>query len=146
MTRYNIRETAVYDKYVRWCGRTGSQGPSYPIPSERSSKGGRDGSRVRPTIPGRTPLPRFHGRRHGFPGEPGDHLVAVGHVPHRRRHNRRRLLYVVRDDAFVGVEVGMVRQRIVLDGILGKPHARQPRVVERSAVGAADAAATRSEE
>jgi hypothetical protein len=31
MTRYNIEETAVYDKYVRWCGRTGSRGPSYPI-------------------------------------------------------------------------------------------------------------------
>src|ERR1700730_12635367 len=32
MTRYNIEETALYDKYVRWCGRTGSRGPSYPIP------------------------------------------------------------------------------------------------------------------
>jgi len=31
MTRYNIEETAVYDKYVRWCGRTGPRGPSYPI-------------------------------------------------------------------------------------------------------------------
>src|SRR5581483_10646374 len=31
MTRYAINETAVYDKYVRWCGRTGSRGPSYPI-------------------------------------------------------------------------------------------------------------------
>ena len=29
--RYDIEETAVYDKYVRWCGRTGPQGPSYPI-------------------------------------------------------------------------------------------------------------------
>ena len=36
MTRYNIEETAVYDKYVRWCGRTGSRGPSYPIPRERA--------------------------------------------------------------------------------------------------------------
>src|SRR5947209_4132369 len=33
MTRYNIEETAVYDKYVRWCGRTGPRGPSYPIRS-----------------------------------------------------------------------------------------------------------------
>jgi hypothetical protein len=24
-------ETAAYDKYVRWCGRTGPRGPSYPI-------------------------------------------------------------------------------------------------------------------
>ena len=32
MIRYNIEETAVYDKYVRWCGRTGPRGPSYPIP------------------------------------------------------------------------------------------------------------------
>jgi hypothetical protein len=31
MRRYNIEETAVYDKYVRWCGRTGPRGPSYPI-------------------------------------------------------------------------------------------------------------------
>ena len=31
MTRYTINETAVYDKYVRWCGRTGLRGPSYPI-------------------------------------------------------------------------------------------------------------------
>ena len=31
MMRYDIEETAVYDKYVRWCGRTGSRGPSYPI-------------------------------------------------------------------------------------------------------------------
>ena len=23
MMRYDIEETAVYDKYVRWCGRTG---------------------------------------------------------------------------------------------------------------------------
>jgi len=42
MTRYNIEETAVYDKYVRWCGRTGPRGPSYPILVEadfyRSSK------------------------------------------------------------------------------------------------------------
>jgi len=29
--RYNIEETAVYGKYVRWCGRTGPRGPSYPI-------------------------------------------------------------------------------------------------------------------
>ena len=27
MIRYNIEETAVYDKYVRWCGRTGPRGP-----------------------------------------------------------------------------------------------------------------------
>jgi hypothetical protein len=26
-----IEETAVYDKYVRWCGRKGPRGPSYPI-------------------------------------------------------------------------------------------------------------------
>ena len=32
MMRYDIEETAVYDKYVRWCGRTGPRGPSYPIP------------------------------------------------------------------------------------------------------------------
>ena len=31
MMRYDIEETAVYDKYVRWCGRTGPRGPSYPI-------------------------------------------------------------------------------------------------------------------
>ena len=30
-------ETAVYDKYVRWCGRTGPRGPSYPIPVSRAS-------------------------------------------------------------------------------------------------------------
>jgi len=28
-----LPETAVYDKYVRWCGRTGPRGPSYPIPT-----------------------------------------------------------------------------------------------------------------
>ena len=28
----HFEETAVYGKYVRWCGRTGSRGPSYPIP------------------------------------------------------------------------------------------------------------------
>ena len=33
MIRYNIEETAVYDKYVRWCGRTGPRGPSYPNPA-----------------------------------------------------------------------------------------------------------------
>ena len=31
MRRYTIEETAVYAKYVRWCGRTGPRGPSYPI-------------------------------------------------------------------------------------------------------------------
>jgi hypothetical protein len=31
MTCYDINETAVYGKYVRWCGRTGLRGPSYPI-------------------------------------------------------------------------------------------------------------------
>jgi hypothetical protein len=31
MMCYAIEETAVYAKYVRWCGRTGSRGPSYPI-------------------------------------------------------------------------------------------------------------------
>jgi hypothetical protein len=31
MMRYDIEETAVYAKYVRWCGRTGSRGPSSPI-------------------------------------------------------------------------------------------------------------------
>jgi superfamily II DNA/RNA helicase len=35
MMRYDIEETAVYDKYVRWCGRTGPRGPSYPIPRPR---------------------------------------------------------------------------------------------------------------
>jgi len=30
MMRYNLEETAVYGKYVRWCG-TGPRGPSYPI-------------------------------------------------------------------------------------------------------------------
>jgi len=30
-------ETAVYDKYVRWCGRTGPRGPSYPIPCREKS-------------------------------------------------------------------------------------------------------------
>jgi hypothetical protein len=29
--RYDIEETAVYAKYVRWCGRTASRGLSYPI-------------------------------------------------------------------------------------------------------------------
>ena len=40
--RYDIEETAVYDKYVRWCGRTGPQGPSYPIHSiwERRGQNG----------------------------------------------------------------------------------------------------------
>src|SRR5207245_11358400 len=36
ITRDNIEETAVYDKYVRWCGRTGPRGPSYPIRSNFS--------------------------------------------------------------------------------------------------------------
>jgi hypothetical protein len=31
MICYDINETAVYAKYVRWCGRTGLRGPSYPI-------------------------------------------------------------------------------------------------------------------
>jgi hypothetical protein len=31
MTAYTLNETAVYAKYVRWCGRTGPRGPSYPI-------------------------------------------------------------------------------------------------------------------
>jgi hypothetical protein len=30
---HHSEETAVYDKYVRWYGRTGSRGPSYPIGS-----------------------------------------------------------------------------------------------------------------
>src|SRR5947208_15990701 len=28
---HHPEETAVYIKYVRWCGRTGPRGPSYPI-------------------------------------------------------------------------------------------------------------------
>src|SRR5207245_2950734 len=28
---HHSEETAVYGKYVRWCGRTGPRGPSYPI-------------------------------------------------------------------------------------------------------------------
>jgi len=31
MMRCDTEETAVYGKYVRWCGRTGPRGPSYPI-------------------------------------------------------------------------------------------------------------------
>jgi hypothetical protein len=39
--RYDIEETAVYGKYVRWCGRTGPRGPSYPMQVRRPSLTGR---------------------------------------------------------------------------------------------------------
>ena len=58
MMRYDIEETAVYDKYVRWCGRTGPQGPSYPIPRPSEARrvplrgaSARAGGTARPTKP-----------------------------------------------------------------------------------------------
>ena len=46
MIRYNIEETAVYDKYVRWCGRTGPLGPSYPNPARRNAQAAPKGNQL----------------------------------------------------------------------------------------------------
>ena len=50
MMRYDIEETAVYDKYVRWCGRTGPRGPSYPIPVRPLTKRAGESVCLTPTL------------------------------------------------------------------------------------------------
>src|ERR1035441_6973612 len=80
-------------------------------------------------------------RGHGFLGEARNHLVAVGGVPYGGGDDGGILLHIVRKDPFVGVEVGVVSQDVVIDGVLRAAHARQAGVVERCAVGAAGGAA-----
>ena len=77
-------------------------------------------------------------RRHVGRREPRQHLVAHRQVIDRRRDDHRRLLHVVLDDAFVGVEVRVMRVRVVLDRVLLEADAGKAGVVERRAVGAAD--------
>src|ERR1039457_545399 len=80
-------------------------------------------------------------RGHGFLDEARNHLVAVGGVPNGGGDDGGVLLHIVRQDALVGVEVGVVSQDVVIDGVLRAAHARQPGVVERGDVGAASGAA-----
>ena len=70
-------------------------------------------------------LPRHHGRRHGLLGESRDHLVAIGHLPDGGSHHRSGLFHIVGNDAFVGIEVGVVRQAVVFDRVLREAYARQ---------------------
>ena len=69
MMRYNMEEIAVYDKYVRWCRRTGPRGRSYSIRSSLFRN-----LLLVPCPPDKVPknlgepgdprvLPRFHGGR-----------------------------------------------------------------------------------
>ena len=66
-----------------------------------------------------------------------------GFIAHRQRVNsrgkdHRRLLDVVLDDTFVGVDVGMPRAGEVLYRVLRRADTRQSRVVERRAVRSAE--------
>ena len=56
--------------------------------------------------------------------------IAIRHLHHRGSHDGRGLLYVVGNDALVGVEIGVVRRRIVFDGVLLHANAGQSGVVE----------------
>ena len=89
------------------------------------------------TTPGSEPGRRRQ-RRHLRRRQPRQHLVAHRELIQRRRDRDRRRLHIVFDDALVGVEVRVVRVGVVLDRILAEADARQPGVVERRAVGAAD--------
>ena len=60
-------------------------------------------------------------------GEARQHLVAHRELVERRGDRDRRRLHVVLDDALVGVEVGVMRVRVVFDRILAEADARAGR-------------------
>src|ERR1700722_7475127 len=83
----------------------------------------------------------FHVGGHLLLGEARNHLIAIGDVPDGGGDYGGGSLHVVGNDALIGIETAVGRERVVLDGVLLEAYAGQARVVEGSAVGAAGGAA-----
>src|SRR5262249_5050469 len=82
-----------------------------------------------------------HGLGHGVGSETRDHLVGHGDGVDGGSDFDGAFADVFFVDALVGIGIGVVREGTVVERILREADAGQAGVVERSAVGAAGAAA-----